>query len=89
MPAAILLCPLLHKVCLWCVQELDHAVTILINDNLELACAVIEKTATDKAVRDIDERLLPAYQVHSLLAWADPCCIFVAFLISSWEVCWS
>ncbi len=49
---------------LWCVQELDHAVTILINDNLELACAVIEKTATDKAIREIDERLLPAYQVR-------------------------
>lgn len=67
---------------MWCVQELDHAVTILINDNLELACAVIEKTATDKAVREIDERLLPAYQVHPLLSQCRPsCCICIAFIM--------
>lgn len=45
------------------LQELDHAVNVLTNDNLELACTVIEKTATDKAIREIDDRLMPAYQV--------------------------
>lgn len=47
-----------------CAQELDHAVNVLTNDNLELACTVIEKTATDKAVREMDERLIPAFTVH-------------------------
>lgn len=37
---------------------------VLTNDNLELACTVIEKTATDKAVREMDERLIPAFTVH-------------------------
>ena len=36
---------------------------VLMNDNLELGCTFIEKAATDKAIREIDERLLPAYQV--------------------------
>ncbi len=37
---------------------------VLMNDNLELGCTFIEKAATDKAIREIDERLLPAYQVE-------------------------
>ncbi|KAK9916879.1 hypothetical protein WJX75_008268 [Coccomyxa subellipsoidea] len=46
-------------------EELDHAVNVLTNDNLELACTVIEKTATDKAIREIDDRLMPAYQARA------------------------
>jgi CCR4-NOT transcription complex subunit 1 len=53
-----------------CMQVLESAVEILAIDNLELACTVIEKTATDKAVRDIDERLAPAYQVCHIFAEA-------------------
>ncbi len=45
------------------MQTLENAVEVLTQDNLELGCTVIEKTATDKALRDIDERLAPAYQV--------------------------
>lgn len=37
---------------------------ILSNDNLELACQVVEKTASDKAIREVDERLQMAYQVQ-------------------------
>ncbi len=65
------------------LQELDHAVNLLTNDNLELACTVIEKTATDKAIREIDERLLPAYQVTPLaitllFLFCDSCCCYLA-----------
>ena len=35
----------------------EHAISVLCVDNLDLACAVIEKTATDRAVREIDEAL--------------------------------
>ena len=38
---------------------------ILTNDNLELACQVVEKTASDKAIREVDERLQMAYQVRN------------------------
>ncbi|KAK9843414.1 hypothetical protein WJX81_000935 [Elliptochloris bilobata] len=44
---------------------LEHAATVLMNDNLELGCTFIEKAATDKAIREIDERLLPAYQARA------------------------
>lgn len=44
-------------------QDVDKAVTILTNDNLELACQVVEKTASEKAIREVDERLQMAYQV--------------------------
>ena len=46
------------------VQVVDKAVMILTNDNLELACQVVEKTASDKAIREVDERLQVAYQVQ-------------------------
>ena len=45
-------------------ETLDNAVGVLTGDNLELGCSVIEKTAADKAIREIDERLMPAYQVR-------------------------
>lgn len=47
------------------VQVVDKAVMILTNDNLELACQVVEKTASDKAIREVDERLQVAYQVSA------------------------
>lgn len=49
------------------VQVVDKAVMILTNDNLELACQVVEKTASDKAIREVDERLQVAYQVQCFL----------------------
>ena len=46
------------------MQVVEKAVLILTNDNLELACQVVEKTASDKAIREVDERLQMAYQVR-------------------------
>ena len=46
------------------LQDVEKAVIILTNDNLELACQVVEKTASDKAIREVDERLQVAYQVR-------------------------
>jgi CCR4-NOT transcription complex subunit 1 len=36
----------------------------VVNDNLELACTIIEKTALDKAQRDIDKSLQQAYEAR-------------------------
>jgi len=38
----------------------EQVVQFVSADNLELGCSIIEKTATDKAVRDIDDALKPA-----------------------------
>ena len=53
------------------MQDVEKAVIILTNDNLELACQVVEKTASDKAIREVDERLQVAYQVCMCTQW--PC----------------
>jgi len=36
---------------------IDQACTMCANDNLELACAFVQKTATEKAVIEIDKYL--------------------------------
>jgi CCR4-NOT transcription complex subunit 1 len=41
---------------------LDTAITTCCNENLELGCMLIEKAATEKAARDIDEAFEMAYQ---------------------------
>ena len=38
----------------------EHATSVLCADNLDLACAVIEKAATDRAIRDVDDALAPS-----------------------------
>lgn len=38
---------------------------MLVNDNLELGCSIIERAATDKAVRDIDKSLATAYEARA------------------------
>ena len=40
---------------------LEQMVQVITTDNLELCCSLIEKTATDKAQRSIDELLLTSY----------------------------
>lgn len=42
---------------------LIHLQTIT-NDNFELGCTIIERSATDKAIRDINERLGSAFQAR-------------------------
>ncbi|KAG2489762.1 hypothetical protein HYH03_011713 [Edaphochlamys debaryana] len=41
---------------------LDQIISVLVNDNLDLGCTLIERAATDKAVRDIDKSLQAAYE---------------------------
>jgi len=41
-------------------NAVDQCVAICATDNLELGCMLIEKAATEKAVRDMDEALAPA-----------------------------
>jgi Domain of unknown function (DUF3819) len=36
-----------------------------VNDNLDLGCTIIERAATDKAVRDIDKSLAAAYDARA------------------------
>jgi CCR4-NOT transcription complex subunit 1 len=36
----------------------------LVNDNLDLGCTIIERAATDKAVRDIDKSLAAQYEAR-------------------------
>ncbi|KIY96495.1 CCR4-NOT transcription complex subunit 1 [Monoraphidium neglectum] len=43
---------------------LEGALQVLVNDNLELGCSIIERAATDKAVRDIDKSLAAAYEAR-------------------------
>lgn len=37
---------------------------LLVNDNLDLGCTIIERAATDKAVRDIDKSLAAQYEAR-------------------------
>lgn len=51
-------------------QRLDHAaveqvVTLLVNDNLDLCCQVIERAAGERAQRELDERLASAYAARA------------------------
>jgi CCR4-NOT transcription complex subunit 1 len=45
-------------------QLLEQVVQVCSSDNLELGCTLIEKAATEKAVRDIEEALAPAFAIR-------------------------
>ncbi|VVC27811.1 Hypothetical protein CINCED_3A013043 [Cinara cedri] len=47
-------------------EMIDQACTMCANDNLELACAFVQKTATEKAVIEIDKYLKSEYDRRSL-----------------------
>lgn len=40
---------------------LERIVAMLVQDNLDLGCSVIERAATEKAMRDVDKLLQPCY----------------------------
>ncbi|KAH9180386.1 Not1-domain-containing protein [Lactarius sanguifluus] len=42
----------------------DQLVLLLVQDNIELACRVIEKAAMDRAVADVDENFAPSYELR-------------------------
>ncbi|PRP81377.1 hypothetical protein PROFUN_11064 [Planoprotostelium fungivorum] len=43
---------------------IESAVQLIASDNLDLACALIEKAATERAVREVDEQLAGAIQLR-------------------------
>lgn len=50
-------------------QQREHAetvVTTIAEDNMELACAFIQKAAIEKAIPEIDKRLLSEYELRKL-----------------------
>ncbi|KAJ1537025.1 hypothetical protein HK096_005081 [Nowakowskiella sp. JEL0078] len=44
----------------------EQAISIMVNDNLELACTVLEQRASEKAVPEIEESLQNAYKSRKL-----------------------
>lgn len=42
----------------------DQVVLLLVQDNIELACRVIEKAAMDRAVADVDENFAASYELR-------------------------
>ena len=45
-------------------QLMEQVVQVCSSENLELGCTLIEKAATEKAVRDIEEALAPAFAIR-------------------------
>ena len=43
-------------------EAIETTVTVIANDNVELACAFIQKKAIEKAILEIDKRLKPEYE---------------------------
>lgn len=42
----------------------EQAVQVVANENLDLACSVVERVAMEKAIVELDESLAPAYQAR-------------------------
>ncbi|KAI0306727.1 Not1-domain-containing protein [Multifurca ochricompacta] len=42
----------------------DQVVLLLVQDNIELACRVIEKAAMDRAIADVDENFVSSYELR-------------------------
>lgn len=57
---------------------IDQACTMCANDNLELACAFVQKTATEKAVIEIDKYLKSVSDLYT---------IFLLFFIREIIIC--
>lgn len=45
---------------------IEQAANIVAQDNMELACAFIQKTATEKAIPEIDKRLMSEYELRKI-----------------------
>lgn len=41
-----------------------NAAVVIASDNMELACAFIQKTAAEKAVTELDKRLVSDYEMR-------------------------
>ncbi|KAG8902291.1 hypothetical protein FRB99_004653 [Tulasnella sp. 403] len=42
----------------------DQAIQLIVNDNADIACAVIEKAAMDRAVAEVDDAFMDAYNIR-------------------------
>lgn len=42
----------------------DQTITVCVNDNIDIACQIIEKAAQERAIPDIDDGLSQAYQLR-------------------------
>jgi CCR4-NOT transcription complex subunit 1 len=47
-------------------EMLESILTIIVGDNIDLGCSVIERAATEKATRDVDKLLQPSYDERTL-----------------------
>lgn len=55
-------------------EMIDHTAQIAAQDNMELACAFIQKTAIEKAVPEIDKRLMTvSISYYPFVSKAQPC----------------
>ena len=43
-------------------EAIETTVTVIANDNVELACAFIQKKAIEKAILEVDKRLKMEYE---------------------------
>lgn len=56
----------------------EAIITLLVNDNIEVACAAIEKAAMERAVADVDEGFAQAYENrrrHREVSMQAPACL--------------
>ncbi|CAH1107243.1 unnamed protein product [Psylliodes chrysocephalus] len=47
-------------------EMIDQAASVIANDNMELACAFVQKTAVEKAIPEIDKRLMSEYELRKM-----------------------
>jgi CCR4-NOT transcription complex subunit 1 len=47
-------------------EMIEQAASIIANDNMELACAFVQKTAVEKAIPEIDKRLMSEYDLRKI-----------------------
>ncbi|CAH1997116.1 unnamed protein product [Acanthoscelides obtectus] len=45
---------------------IEQAASVIANDNMELACAFVQKTAVEKAIPEIDKRLMSEYELRKM-----------------------
>lgn len=47
-------------------EMIDQAASVIANDNTELACAIVQKTAIEKAIPEIDKHLSGEYELRRI-----------------------
>lgn len=47
-------------------EMIEQAASVIANDNMELACAFVQKTAVEKAIPEIDKRLVSEYELRKM-----------------------